>query len=126
MLCCSIRKALCGRDGAALRLGDPRGIPGNVALSGLAGGLGPGDASRLARVVEHPACLGIDLNSRFETAPGVKDVAALREFMAAVRGKAGDRQTFREEETKDRIDRTGKTRKNDKKYQDDEQTGKTI
>jgi len=46
--------------------------------------------------------------------------------MAAVRGKAGDRQTFREEETKDRIDRTGKTRKNDKKYQDDEQTGKTI
>lgn len=64
----------------------------------LAGGIGPGDAPRLARVAGHPACLGVDLNSRFETAPGIKDVAALREFMAVLREKAGDRPAFREEE----------------------------
>ena len=51
----------------------------------LAGGLGPRDASRLARVVEHPACLGIDLNSRFEAAPGLKRTDLLASFIEKFR-----------------------------------------
>ena len=46
----------------------------------LSGGIGPEDAEAV-RTFHHPRCIGIDLNSRFETAPGVKDVARLKEFM---------------------------------------------
>ena len=46
----------------------------------LSGGIGPGDAERV-RDFRHPKCIGIDLNSRFETEPGVKDVAALAGFL---------------------------------------------
>lgn len=46
----------------------------------LSGGIGPGDAGML-RAVRHPRFAGIDLNSRFETAPGVKDVDMLRRFI---------------------------------------------
>ena len=51
----------------------------------LSGGIGPDDAPRLHQAfalngfpVEK--CIGIDLNSRFELAPGLKDAAALRKF----------------------------------------------
>jgi len=48
----------------------------------LSGGIGPDDAEDVRRFVElHPQCVGIDLNSRFETAPGQKDVELLRHFM---------------------------------------------
>ena len=50
----------------------------------LSGGIGPDDAERV-RVFHHPKCLGIDLNSRFETAPGLKDVSKLREFIEKVK-----------------------------------------
>ena len=30
-------------------------------------------------------CVGIDLNSRFETEPGLKDVSALKTFIEALR-----------------------------------------
>ncbi|MFS6555267.1 phosphoribosylanthranilate isomerase, partial [Parabacteroides distasonis] len=46
----------------------------------LSGGIGPGDAGRIA-AFRHPMLAGIDLNSRFETAPAVKDAALLREFI---------------------------------------------
>lgn len=46
----------------------------------LSGGIGPGDAERV-RAFRHPRCIGIDLNSRFETAPAYKDVAALQTFI---------------------------------------------
>ena len=45
----------------------------------LSGGIGPDDAGRV-RSFSHPQCIGIDLNSRFETEPGVKDVAALQTY----------------------------------------------
>lgn len=52
----------------------------------LSGGIGPDDAPRLHQAfalngfpVEK--CIGIDLNSRFELAPGLKDAAALRKFL---------------------------------------------
>lgn len=50
----------------------------------LSGGIGPEDIDRI-RTFEHPQCIGIDLNSRFETAPGIKDVEALRRFTEELR-----------------------------------------
>ena len=50
----------------------------------LSGGIGPDDAQRI-RAFDVPGCIGIDLNSRFETAPGLKDVDALRTFIETVR-----------------------------------------
>lgn len=48
----------------------------------LSGGIGPDDAPRLHQVLELvEKCKGIDLNSRFEIAPGLKNVAALRQFL---------------------------------------------
>ncbi len=52
----------------------------------LSGGIGPDDAPRLRQAFAldgFPAdrCVGIDLNSRFETAPGMKDIAALCSFL---------------------------------------------
>ena len=46
----------------------------------LSGGIGPDDAERI-KAFHHPRCIGIDLNSRFEMAPGLKDVNQLREFI---------------------------------------------
>ena len=50
----------------------------------LSGGIGPGDEARI-REFDVPGCIGIDLNSRFETAPGLKDVQALKTFIENVR-----------------------------------------
>ena len=49
----------------------------------LSGGIGPDDVERIKRF-QHPRCIGIDLNSRFETAPAVKDIAALRTFLSQI------------------------------------------
>lgn len=53
---------------------------GNIPFL-LAGGIGPDDAERINNF-HHPMCLGIDLNSRFETEPGMKDIQKLKLFMA--------------------------------------------
>ena len=50
----------------------------------LSGGIGPEDAERVKNF-HHPKCIGIDLNSRFEAAPGLKDVAKLRTFIKQIR-----------------------------------------
>ena len=47
----------------------------------LSGGIGPDDARRLA-AFSHPQLAGYDLNPRFETAPGIKNVEALQRFLA--------------------------------------------
>jgi phosphoribosylanthranilate isomerase len=52
----------------------------------LSGGIGPDDAERLRalRVLDGfpvERCAGIDLNSRFELAPGLKDVIKLQAFI---------------------------------------------
>jgi phosphoribosylanthranilate isomerase len=47
----------------------------------LSGGIGPEDAAAV-RAMDHPQFAGVDLNSRFEVAPGVKDVALLKAFVA--------------------------------------------
>ena len=46
----------------------------------LSGGIGPDDAERI-KAFHHPKCIGIDLNSRFETEPGMKDVETLARFL---------------------------------------------
>lgn len=53
----------------------------------LSGGIGPDDASRVMQV-HHPMMLGIDINSKFETAPACKDAEAVRRFI----GKLADLQ----------------------------------
>ena len=49
----------------------------------LSGGIGPADSRRLQQF-HHPRCIGIDLNSRFELSPGLKDTEALRRFLSAI------------------------------------------
>lgn len=50
----------------------------------LSGGIGPDDVQRVLDF-HHPMFAGIDLNSKFETAPAVKDVDKLRNFVDAIR-----------------------------------------
>ena len=50
----------------------------------LSGGIGPESVAGIA-AVSHPKLAGIDLNSRFETAPGVKDVEALARFIGEIK-----------------------------------------
>lgn len=47
----------------------------------LSGGIGPDDASRVS-AFRHPRLAGIDLNSRFEQSPALKDVNLLRRFLS--------------------------------------------
>ena len=50
----------------------------------LSGGIGPEDAERV-KAFRHPKCVGIDLNSKFEIEPALKDVEKLREFLLKVK-----------------------------------------
>lgn len=49
----------------------------------LGGGIGPDDAERV-RNFQHPKCIGINLDSRFETEPGIKDISKLKQFYKAI------------------------------------------
>ena len=46
----------------------------------LSGGIGPDDAARVSSF-RHPKCVGIDLNSKFESSPAYKDVTTLSRFL---------------------------------------------
>lgn len=46
----------------------------------LSGGIAPESASALKQL-QHPGLAGYDINSRFETMPGVKDAARIKEFI---------------------------------------------
>lgn len=46
----------------------------------LSGGIGPDDVERL-KEFHHPMCVGIDLNSKFEIEPALKDIDKLRTFI---------------------------------------------
>ena len=50
----------------------------------LSGGIGPDDAERI-KAFHHERCIGIDLHSRFELAPALKDVHQLKEFLKKVK-----------------------------------------
>jgi len=48
----------------------------------LSGGIGPDDAQKV-KAFKHPDFFAIDVNSRFEMAPGLKDMAAILKFLQA-------------------------------------------
>ena len=50
----------------------------------LSGGIGPDDAERIKNF-HHPKCIGIDLNSKFEIEPALKDVEKLKQFLVNVK-----------------------------------------
>lgn len=50
----------------------------------LSGGIGPDDAERV-KSFHHPMCIGIDLNSKFEDEPALKNVDKLRAFVEYLR-----------------------------------------
>ena len=49
----------------------------------LSGGIGPDDAERVSSF-HHPKCVGIDLNSKFESSPALKDVTTLSRFLKKI------------------------------------------
>lgn len=55
---------------------------GNIPFL-LSGGIGPDDAERISEF-KHPMCVGIDLNSRFEIEPALKDVEQIRQFIKQI------------------------------------------
>ena len=50
----------------------------------LSGGIGSDDAERIQNF-HHPKCIGIDLNSKFEIEPALKDVEKLKQFLVKVK-----------------------------------------
>ena len=50
----------------------------------LSGGIGPDDAERV-KAFHHPKCIGIDLNSKFELSPALKDIEKLKNFLEKVK-----------------------------------------
>lgn len=50
----------------------------------LSGGIGPDDAARV-KTFSHPQCIGIDLNSRFEDEPALKNIEKLNKFISEIR-----------------------------------------
>ncbi len=50
----------------------------------LSGGIGPDDVERIKNF-HHPKCIGIDLNSKFEIEPALKDVEKLKQFLVKVK-----------------------------------------
>ena len=55
----------------------------------LSGGIGLEDAQKVLEF-EHPFLFGVDVNSKFETAPGVKEMGKVREFVSVLR-KGGEK-----------------------------------
>lgn len=50
----------------------------------LSGGIAPNDAP-VIKGIHNPLLLGVDLNSRFETAPGMKDASMVRQFISELK-----------------------------------------
>lgn len=50
----------------------------------LAGGIGPDDVDQIITAMR-PGMIGIDINSRFETEPGIKDISLLTHFILSLR-----------------------------------------
>ena len=59
----------------------------------LSGGIGPEDSDRVLHW-HHPQCVGIDINSRFELSPAVKDTKAISSFIRKIRNHEQDKQTL--------------------------------
>lgn len=51
----------------------------------LSGGIGPEDGTSEIKKINHPKLYGVDINSRFESEPGLKDVEAVEKFVNEIR-----------------------------------------
>lgn len=47
----------------------------------LSGGIGPNDVDAITDFMQHQTLFAIDVNSKFETAPGIKDINLLKQFV---------------------------------------------
>ncbi len=52
----------------------------------LSGGIGPDDAVKI-KGIKHPDFYGVDINSKFEKEPGVKDMVSILQFKQALKKK---------------------------------------
>lgn len=52
----------------------------------LSGGIEPEDAATI-RKISHPAFYGVDINSRFEIVPGIKDADQVKSFIKAIKNQ---------------------------------------
>ena len=50
----------------------------------IGGGIAPEDAEAV-KAFKHPQFVGVDINSKFEIEPGVKDVEKVKQFVEAVK-----------------------------------------
>jgi len=50
----------------------------------LGGGIGPGDAT-LIKQLNHPQLFAVDINSRFEIMPGIKEPKKVRDFIKEIK-----------------------------------------
>jgi phosphoribosylanthranilate isomerase len=50
----------------------------------LSGGIGPADVGDIMKI-SHPALYGIDINSKFESVPGLKDINTSKKFISEIR-----------------------------------------
>ncbi len=51
----------------------------------LAGGISEADAENIIKIKNYTGFLGIDLNSKFEKSPGIKDLTKIREFIKLIK-----------------------------------------
>ena len=81
----ALRERVPGIDIAkSLAIAGPADLEQAAVYESVCEGVGPGDERRI-REFNVPGCIGIDLNSRFETAPGLKDVHSLKTFIETIR-----------------------------------------
>ena len=52
----------------------------------LSGGIGPDDAAKV-KAFKHPDFFAVDINSRFEKEPGMKDMGSILQFRLVLKGK---------------------------------------
>lgn len=84
MLLFDTKCATHGGSGAKFDWGLIEGYDGDIPFL-LSGGIGPGDAGVVCGY-SHEMMVGIDINSGFETAPGIKDISLVEPFVRYIRG----------------------------------------
>lgn len=55
----------------------------------LSGGINPNDLEEVLKFY-HPQCRGFDINSKFETSPGIKDISLIEEFSKKIKSNFDD------------------------------------
>jgi len=80
------KTAAYGGSGKAFDHGILSGYTGEIPYF-LSGGIGPGYEEYLVNL-NLPRCIAVDLNSRFETEPGIKNTDELKRFIENIAGRS--------------------------------------